>query len=192
MNAIELANYIAYLIQNNYYVAGHSIFNRTPQQISPDKILKEGLIIQDVSCGLPFTSRYFSLPLAECLFNLRGFIEDTSSGVIIIAIPKELLSPYESKYFKSYNNTSIVLDETGEYSSDYTDVYGNPTRIAILPPIYILGYLDVQKDMFMKNPTYAFNGLNKDITISKLKPLLDKRYEELLKKEAFYITKNYK
>lgn len=123
---------------------------------------------------------------------MRGFIEDTSNAVIIISIPKELLSTYEAKYFKSYNNTSIVLESTDKYSSDYTDVYGNPTKIAILPQIYILGYLDVQKDIFIENPTYAFNVSNKDITISKLKPLLDKRYEELLKKDASYSTKNYK
>lgn len=65
------------------------------------------------------------------VFNLHCFIEDTSSAVIIISIPKELLSTYESKYFKACNNTSILLELTVGVSSDYEDIYGNPTNITL-------------------------------------------------------------
>lgn len=191
MNTIQLAKKISYMVQNGDYVVGHAIFNRSDiiDNNLPNKILKEGLIIQDASCGLSFTTRYFRLPYEECLFNLRGFIEDTSSAVIIISIPKELLATYESDYFKSCNNTSILLDLTGQVSSDYKDVYGNPTDIAMLSPIFILGYLDVKKDKFIENLNYAFKDNIKNINISKLKPIFDKKYEKILEESQHDLPK---
>ncbi len=181
MDKIHLLKSITYMLQNGDYVAGHAIFEVRDTSIDlPDKILKEGLIIQDASSGLSFTSRYFRLPYEECLYNLQCFIEDTSNAVIIISISYELLSSYESKYFKSYNNTSILLELTGEVSKDYKDVYGVPTKIAVLPSIYILGYLDVQKDIFVENPNYGFYSYNKEMNIFNLKPILDKRYQKIL------------
>lgn len=191
MNTIELAEYIAYLIQNGNYVAGHAIFNRNDSidNYLPDKILQEGLIIQDASVGLSFTTRYFTLPYEECLFNLRAFIEDTSSAVIIISIPKELFSSYKKENFKSYNSTSILLELTSEVSKDYEDVYGNPTNIALLPPIYILGYLDTQKNIFIENSNYGFNDDTKRINIDTLKPILDEKYSQILQEEQYNLTK---
>lgn len=57
MNAIQLVKYIIYMVQNGDYAAGHAIFNRneTVANNLPNKILKEGLTIQDASCGLSFT-----------------------------------------------------------------------------------------------------------------------------------------
>lgn len=191
MNTIELAEYIAYLIQNGNYVAGHAIFNRNDKvdNYLPDKILQEGLIIQDASVGLSFTTRYFRLPYEECLFNLRAFIEDTSSAVIIISIPKELFSSYNKENFKSYNSTSILLELTGEVSKDYEDVYGNPTNIALLPPMYILGYLDTQNNIFIENSNYGFSDDTKKINIDTLKPTLDKKYVQILQEEQYNLTK---
>lgn len=183
MNTIQLAKHISHILQDGNYVAGHAIFNRSNKvdNTLPDKILKEGLIIQDASSGIAFTTRDFNLPYKECLFNLRKFIEDTTNAVIIISIPQELLTPYDPNYFKSCNNTSILLTLTGEVSSDYKDIFENPTNIALLPPQFILGYLDIENDIFIENPTYAFNESMKNINISKLKPLLDKKYEKILK-----------
>lgn len=180
MNAIQLVKYIIYMVQNGDYAAGHAIFNRneTVANNLPNKILKEGLTIQDASRGLSFTTRYFSLPYEECLYNLSAFMEDTTYAIIIISIPKEVLSNYESKYFTSYNNTSILLELTGEVSSDYKDVYGIPTDIALLPSIFILGYLDIQKDVFIENSDYAFNDNIRERNISKLRPIFDKKYEK--------------
>lgn len=191
MNSIQLAKNITYIVQNGDYVAGHAIFNRSDiiDNNLPNKILKEGLTIQDASCGLLFTSRYFSLPYEECLHNLRSFIEDTSSAVIIISIPKELLSNYDSNDFTSCDSTSILLELTGEVSNDYKDVYGNPTNIALLPPIFILGYLDIQKDIFIENPNYAFNDNFRDVNISKLKPIFDKKYERILEESQHDLPK---
>lgn len=112
------------------------------------------------------------------MYNLSAFMEDTTYAIIIISIPKEVLSNYESKYFTSYNNTSILLELTGEVSSDYKDVYGIPTDIALLPSIFILGYLDIQKDVFIENFDYAFNDNIRERNISKLRPIFDKKYEK--------------
>lgn len=191
MNKVQLAQNITYMLQNGDYVAGHAIFNRENiiDNNLPNKILKEGLIVQDASCGLSFTTRYFRLPYEECIYNLNFFIEDTSNAVIIISIPKELLSDYEPKYFKSCNNTSILLELTNEISNDYKDIYGNPTNIALLPSAFILGYLDVQKDTFIETPSYAFNDNIRNINISKLKPILDKKYEKILEESKYNLSK---
>ncbi len=191
MNTIQLAKNISYMVQNGDYVAGHAIFNRsdTIDNTLPNKILKKGLTIQDASHGLLFTSRYFRLSYEECLHNLRAFIEDTSSAVIIISIPKELLSTYESKHFTSCDKTSILLELTGEVSSDYKDIYGNPTNIALLPPIFILGYLDIQRDIFIENPNYAFYDNIRNANISKLKPDFDKKYEKILEESQHDLPK---
>lgn len=191
MDTIELAKYLTLLVEKGDYVAGHAILDRSDfiDETLPSKILNEGLIIQDASRGLPFTTRYFRLPYEECLFNLNFFIEDTSSAIIILSIPKELFSTYSSIYFKSCTSSSIVLELTGEVSSDYKDVYGNPTSIALLPPIYILGYFDIQKNIFIENPNYAFNDNNRLINISKFKPMLDKKYENILEEDKLQLTK---
>jgi len=65
---------------------------------------------------------------------------------------------------------------------DYKNIDGTPTKIAILPPIYILGYLDIRKDTFIKNPQFAFDNSNKVTYLSHLKPILDKKYEKVLEK----------
>lgn len=71
-----------------------------------------------------------------------------------------------------------------QYSEFYTDVYGNPTRMAKLPSIYILGYLDVQKGIFINNTSYAFGTYKRDKNIAKLRTILDKKYEEILKRNS--------
>lgn len=182
-NITHLAEYISYMVKNGDYVAGHAIFARDDctNHNLPNKILSEGLIIQDDSYGIAFTSRRFNLPYEECLNNLRSLINDTNEAVIILYIPKELLVSYDSEYFISCSNTSIVLESTGKLSSDYHDTYGNPTHIALLPSIFILGYFDVQRNEFVSNPNYQFNDKFRDENISKLKPYLDKKYERILK-----------
>lgn len=181
MNTIQLVKNITYMVQNGDYVAGHAIFKgRDTFSNIPDKILKEGFTIQDASRGLPSTSRCFESDFEECLFNLNDLSENSTGTVLIIAIPKELLSSYDSRYFDSFDCSSIVLELTGKNSNHYRDIYGNPTKIAVLPSIYVLGYLDVQKDTFVKNPNYAFDNDNKDMNIFNLKPTLDKKYEKIL------------
>lgn len=56
MNTIQLVKYIYHMVQNDNYTAGHAIFNRsdTMDNTLPNKILKEGLIIQDTSISLSF------------------------------------------------------------------------------------------------------------------------------------------
>lgn len=190
-NIRHLANYIFHMVKNEDYVAGHAIFNRDNciNHALPNKILKEGLIIQDDSCGVAFTSRRFNFPYEECLYNLRSFIKDTANAIIILCIPKELLFPYESKYFISCSNTSIVLEPTDKLSSDYHDIYGNPTHIALLPSIFILGYFDIQNNEFVENSNYGFKDNCRNAYISKLKPYLDKKYEEILKQNQQCLIK---
>lgn len=69
-----------------------------------------------------------------------------------------------------------------QYSSIYKDVYGNPTRMARLPSIYILGYINVQKDIFIYNPDYAFSSNKRDINVSNLRPILNEKISRLRKK----------
>lgn len=61
------------------------------------------------------------------------------------------------------------------------DIDGNPTKIALLPSLYLLGYLAVQKDIFIENPNYAFSKVNKNMTISTLKSIFDCRYQKVIK-----------
>lgn len=179
------------MVENEDYIAGHAIFNRDNciNYTLPNKILKEGLIIQDDSYGIAFTSRRFNLPYEECLYNLCSFINDTVNAIVILCIPKELLSHYDSKYFICCSNTSIVLESTDKLSSDYHDIYGNPTHIAILPSIFILGYFDVQKNTFVENTNYKFKDNFRSANISKLKPYLDKKYEAILKQNQQHLIK---
>ncbi len=190
-NIRHLADYIFHMVKNEDYVAGHAIFNRDNciNHTLPNKILEDGLIIQDDSCGIAFTSRRFNLPYEECLYNLRSFINDTANAIIILCIPKELLFPYESKYFISCSNTSIVLEPTDKLSSDYHDIYGNPTHIALLPSIFILGYFDIQNNEFVENSNYGFKDNCRNANISKSKPYLDKKYEEILKQNQQCLIK---
>ena len=181
MNTIQLAKNIAYMVQNGYYVAGHAIF--ADRNVLPKKILEEGFIIQDASKGISFTARYFESTFDDCLNNLFDLSKNSSGSVVIISIPKELLSSYEPKYFDSFDNTSILLELTGKCSDCYKDIHGVPTKLALLPSIYVLGYLNVQEDIFVKNPNYAFQIDSKNISISHLKSILDKRYEKILKKD---------
>ncbi len=165
--------------QNGDYVAGHSIFKG--RDVKPKEILTNGLIIQDASRGLPFTTRRFESNFEDNLLNLKDLTDVSEEVVIIISIPKELLENYEPRYFESYDSSSIILEKMEQYSSLYKDVYGNPTRMAKLPAIYILGYLNVQKDIFINNDNYAFNTYKRDINVSNLKPVLEKKYEKILR-----------
>ena len=187
MNTIQLAQTISSMVQNGDYVLGHAIFKgRDTSADLPDKILDEGLRIEDASQGVPFTTRCFESDFNECLSNLLDLVSYSCGIVIIISIPKELLESYDSKYFDSANNASVLLESTGEVSSYYHDLYGNPTQVALLPPIYILGYLDVQKDLFIENSSYAFGDGNRNISIMNLKPILDKRYEKVIQEYNRY------
>lgn len=142
--------------------------------------------------GFSHTSRNFELNFDDNLLSLEDFCEYSSGSVIIIVIPKELLSTYDSKYFSSYNSSSIVLEFTGRDSKYYKDVYGNPTKIAILPPIYVFGYFDAKKNIFVKNPNFAFDDDNKETSIINLKPILDQKYKEILEKNNFTLIKKCK
>lgn len=177
MNSIQLVKYITYMIQNGDYVAGHSIFEG--RNVKANKILTEGLTIEDASQGISFTARRFESEFEDNMLNLKD-LSNVGKEVVIISIPKELLKTYESRYFESCDSSSIILEETGQYSSFYKDVYGNPTRIARLPSIYILGYINVPKDMFINNSNYAFAAYKRDINISNLKPILERKYEKIL------------
>lgn len=178
LNSSQLVKYITYMTQNGDYVAGHSIFKS--RDVKANQILTNGLIIHDVSRGIPHTTRRFETKIEDNLSNLKD-LYSVSEEVIIISIPNELLKTYESRYFESCDSSSIILEETGQYSNLYKDVYGNPTRIARLPAIYILGYINVQKDIFINNSNYAFSTDKRDINISNLKPILRKKYEKILR-----------
>ena len=166
------------MAQNGDYVAGHSIFKG--RDVKANQILTDGLTIHDASRGIPHTTRRFETKIEDNLSNLKD-LSNVSEEVIIISIPNELLKTYESRYFESCDSSSIILEETGQYSSLYIDVYGNPTRIARLPAIYILGYINVQKDIFINNSNYAFSTDKRDINISNLKPILRRKYEKMLR-----------
>lgn len=189
MDTIQLVKNIIYMVQNDDYVVGHAILKGRETSVNtPDQILREGLIIQDASSGISFTSRRFESDFEDCLINLTDLSENSSGNVVIVSIPQELLLPYDSRCFNSCDSSSIVLEITGEESQDYKDIDGIPTKIAILPSIYILGYLDVQKNTFIKNPNYAFDD-NKAISISNLKPTFDKRYEKILEENQHNLIK---
>ena len=177
MNSIQLVKYITYMMQNGDYVAGHSIFKG--RDIKANQILTDGLIVHDESIGIPFTSRKFEPEFEDNLLNFKD-LSDVSEEIVIISIPKELLENYESRYFESCDSSSIILENMGQYSNLYKDVYGNPTKMARLPAIYILGYLNVKEDTFIGNSNYAFDADKRDINVSNLKPILEKKYEKLL------------
>lgn len=190
MNRIELVRYIISMVQNGDYVCGHSIFDGRGISINiVNKILDDGLIIEDSSRGLAHTSRMFESEFKECLEDLTDLCVNSSGFLIIIAIPKELLENYESRYFYSCDRSSIVLEFTGEDSKYYKDVYGNPTKIAKLSPIYILGYYDVKRNIFIKNTNYAFDTYEKSKNISNLKTALDDKYEKMLRNSQYYLEK---
>ena len=177
MNIIQLVKYITYMTQNGDYVAGHSIFKG--RDVKANQILIDGLIIHDAARGISFTSRRFESKFEDNFLNLKD-LSHVSEEVIIISIPNELLKTYESSYFESFDSSSIILEEMGQYSSIYKDVYGNPTRMVRLPSIYILGYINVQEGKFINNSNYAFDANKRDISISKLKPILEKKYKKIL------------
>lgn len=190
MNRIELVRYIISMVQNGDYVCGHSIFDGRGNPINiVNKILNDGLIIEDASRGLAHTSRMFEYEFKECLENFTDLCVNSSGFLIILAIPKELLENYESRYFYSCDSSSIVLEFTGENSKCYKDAYGNPTKIAKLSPMYILGYFDVKRDIFIKNTDYAFDTYKKSKNISNLKATLDDKYEKMLINSQYYLEK---
>lgn len=195
MNYTEIISYIIKMLENGDYVAGHSIWDRTEyiDKTLPNKILNEGLIIQDASCGLLFTSLPFRPKYKECLDQMKfSLIQYTSSAVIILSIPGELLSNYDDKFFKSRTCTSLLLELTDELSTNYKDIYGNPTAMAILPPMFILGYYDIEKEIFIVNPNYGFNDDNRAINISNLKPILDAKYEKVVEECHLELSKRLK
>ena len=176
------------MVQNDNYVLGHAIFKgRDTFGDLAKKILKEGFKIEDVSRGIKFTARSFEPIYEECLENLRDLSINSSGSVIIISIPKYLLSNYDSRLFDSCDSSSVLLELTGETSNIYKDIFGNPTKVALLPSMYVLGYFDVQQDIFVENQNYAFR--NNNINIYNLKLTLDKRYEEILKESKLDHTK---
>lgn len=177
MNITQLVKYITYMTQNGDYVAGHSIFKG--RDVKANQILTDGLIIHDAARGIPFTSRRFESKFEDNLLNLKD-LSHVSEEVIIVSIPNELLKTYESRYFESYDSSSIILEDMGQYSSIHKDVYGNPTKMVRLPSIYILGYINLRKDIFVNNCNYAFDANKRDISISNLKPILDKKYKKIL------------
>lgn len=182
MNTVELAESLTQMVGNGDYVAGHSIFiGRGDGNLIINKILSEGFIIHDSKRGLPFTSRYFQNDYASSLHSLLDLVRVSLGIVVIIKIPGELLSDYDSKYFESYSSTSILLQDTGRKSDYCTDVYGNPTSMALLPNSYILGYLDCKKDMFIENPNFAFYDDIRNDNVSNIKPKLDKKYRKMIK-----------
>lgn len=177
MDITQLVKYITYMTQNGDYVAGHSIFKG--RDVKANQILTDGLIIHDAARGIPFTSRRFESKFEDNLLNLKD-LSHVSEEVIIVSIPNELLKTYESRYFESYDSSSIILEDMGQYSSIHKDVYGNPTKMVRLPSIYILGYINLRKDIFVNNCNYAFDANKRDISISNLKPILDKKYKKIL------------
>lgn len=187
INIQKLAKWITYLVQNNNDVLGHAIFKgRDNSDNLSEKILREGLRVEDESQGLRFTSRSFESTYQECLENIRDLSISSDGHVIIIAIPRYLLTNYDSQLFSSYDSSSILLEPTGETSNLYKDIDGNPTKVAILPSIYILGYFDGKQDLFIENPRYAFSN---NIDISNLKLNLDKKYEEMQKEYQIELQK---
>lgn len=183
MNSIQLAENISSMVNNGYYIMGHAIFlGRGDFHFISNKILNEGILIQDSTKGISFTARYFESEYSDCVYNLLDLAKNSAGSVVVIAIPGELLSYYDSKYFESCDKTSILLEDTSKFSDCYSDIFGNPTSIALLPSIYILGYLDVQQDFFIENSNFAFKCNVRNKNVSELKPLLDKKYEKILKK----------
>lgn len=178
MNSTQLVKYITYMTQNGDYVAGHSIFKG--RDVSANQILTDGLTIHDGPRGIPFTARRFELKFEDNLMSLKDLSNESEREVVIISIPNELLKTYESRYFESCDSSSIILEDMGQYSNLCRDVYGNPTRMVKLPSIYILGYINVQKDIFIYNSRYAFNSNKRAINVSNLKPILEKKYEKIL------------
>jgi len=129
MNTTQLAKNIAHMVSNGDYIAGHSIFvGRENHEALPNKILKEGLIIEDVAQGLSFTARKFEPIFEDCLENILDLSENSSSFVVIISIPGKLILPYNPHFFDSCNNSSIVLEPTGKESAYYKDIFGKPTK----------------------------------------------------------------
>ena len=183
MNIINLARKIATEVENNNYVAGHAIFVDRDKYFgaSVNKILTEGMLIQDASKGISFTSRRFEPVFEECLENLKYFAESSTGTVIIINIPGDLIKFYDKHCFESLDSSSIVLEPTGKLSNYYKDMYGNPTHIALLPTQFLEGYLNVSENLFVENPNYAFSSKNRDSNIAAFKFLLDDRYENILK-----------
>ena len=94
------------MIQNGNYVAGHSIFEG--RNVKANKILTEGLDIHDASKGIPFTARKFEPEFEDNILNLKD-LSNVGKEVAIISIPMELLKNYESRYFESFNISSIIL-----------------------------------------------------------------------------------
>lgn len=80
------------MTQNGDYVAGHSIFKS--RDVKANQILTDGLIIHDVSRGIPHTTRRFETKIEDNLSNLKD-LYSVSEEVIIISIPNELLKTYE-------------------------------------------------------------------------------------------------
>ncbi len=148
--------------------------------VNASQILANGLIIQDAARGIPFTARRFESKFEDNLISLKDLFDVSEKEVVIISIPNELLKTYESKHFESCDSSSIVLEDMGQYSSICKDIYGNPTRMARLPSIYILGYVDVQRDIFIYNPNYAFDFNKRKTNVSILRPILEKKYAKIL------------
>lgn len=183
MNAKKLVENITYMVKNGDYIMGHSIIPRdNDYHIVLDKILQDGLLIQDSSKGVSFTARRFESEYNEALNNLLDLANNSIGIIVIIAIPGELLSNYDENNFESYDKTSILLYNTNQFSKDYTDVYGNPTSISLLPSSFILGYLDIRKDIFIENPNFKFRYDSRDKNVFELKPLLDEKYKKMTKK----------
>ncbi len=178
MNSTQLVKYITYMTQNGDYVAGHSIFKG--RDVTANQILTDGLIIHDASRGIPSTARRFELKFEDNLMSLKDLSNVSEKEVVIISIPNELLKTYDSRYFESCDSSSIILEDMGQYSSLYRGVYGNPTGMVKLPSIYILGYINAQKDIFIYNSNYAFASNKRAINVSNLKPILERKYEKIL------------
>ena len=166
------------MAQNGDYVAGHAIFK--DRNVNANQTLKDGLIIHDASRGIPSTARRFELKFEDNLMSLKDLSNVAEKEVVIISIPNELLKTFDSRYFESCDSSSIVLEDMGQYSSFHRDIYGNPTRMAKLPSIYILGYINAQEDIFTYNSNYAFDSDKRAINVSNLKPILEKKYEKVL------------
>lgn len=181
MNNVQLARKIADEVKKGNYVAGHAIFRGRKEffEVTPDKILIEGLNIQDASKGVPFTSRRFDELFEECLDDLCDLAKNSSNAVVIINIPGELIMSYDKNCFTSLDSSSILLEPTDKLSDYYTDAYGKPTHIALLPSQYIEGYLDVNENLFIGNPNYAFNNDDRQLNISILRTLFDNKYEKI-------------
>lgn len=109
-----------------------------------EHILEEGLLLAEnrlSSTTVPITNDYKNEPLNYLLEDIGGTSLRPQEEIVIIGCPKEIVND--------------LIQENYNVDSNWIQDFPSPY---VISNEFILGYLNLEEEMFILNETYLYNG----------------------------------